>query len=397
MPEGVYAISESLSDIDYSNVEISGAGKSGIHNVGPLTTGTVIKWIGAAQSPGESMWKSAPVEGAGNQYLSCVKFKGFTMDCNGLAARGMDTRSHRDWDFDFSCFNATETGWYAGVVTTLGDPCDMQDGMGHYCGRQWEADGYGAYWAGTAAANFSKNKLDIEIAYKNTPAIYSVNCDNNTILKSRLVGHPVRLANRCWIMAGGPAGFNVVRDEVIIEHSGSDPIQASGTSDGFAYPSYSNRVTYYDEENSGHPDCFVLGTGATAWWGTKDTPAFDGDWEGFTVVPVPNTGAFTTIAGATGRTQLVPHGRWIYFAFQIVDKGSAGGNYIEVPLGFSITPDAASAFTGTMIGSDVNTVSVLIPAGGSSAFVTTAEGPMVFNNGDIYICEGFAETYAGGV
>jgi hypothetical protein len=50
-----------------------------------------------------------------------------------------------------------------------------------------------------------------------------------------------------------------------------------------------------------------------------------------------------------------------------------------------------------MIGSDVNTVSVLIPAGGSSAFVTTAEGPMVFNNGDIYICEGFAETYAGGV
>jgi hypothetical protein len=285
MPEGIYGCSIRLPDIDISFVDIQGAGKSGIHNVAPLTTGTVIKYIGSAMAPGEMMWKVAPVEGAGNQYLEGLTLKGFTLDGNALAARCFEIRSIRDYDFNFSCFNATEVACYTGVVNLLGDPCDMQDGHLEYCGRQWEANGESLVCDGTPTANVSKATFDVEIVYKNAVAIRQVNSDNNVWIRSRLYGHPARTVDKCWLMMGGDAPGNVVRDEVILDHVGSDPIHAMGTSEGFAYPSYSNRVTYFDEENSGHPDCFVLGTGARAWWGTKDTPTWDGDWEGFPVVP----------------------------------------------------------------------------------------------------------------
>lgn len=175
--DAIYACSAALPTINVSGVLIYGV-PGGSHDVGTFS-GTVIRAITGNSG---TMLTVAPDSGASNQGLHGWVIDGVTLDCAGVAARGLIVKSSRHFWLNTYVANATTDGLTLDVQTTLGESKDTQYGLINYRARQVETPGGVALRVtGDGAANTSFNLFNlVDIIHKDATGIIEVNADNNT-------------------------------------------------------------------------------------------------------------------------------------------------------------------------------------------------------------------------
>lgn len=289
-PAGVALVTAALPTINVPGVAIRGVGPSGNHDVGSVT-GTTIKYTGA---PGATMLTIAPNTGASAQRLAGNAFKGITLDCNGLAAKGLILKSCAYGEFDFTVYNPTSIGFELNVVSTLGEAKDTFRNRIRYTARCVESvDGIGMVLGGDTVANTCFNNFEyIDINHTNGLAIRCDNSDNNNWFDTRAFcgGSAVNSVE----FRGGATESVSSRGEVLYKLSVNRPVIARGTGT-YAWGSHNHRIFSIDKEN-GSPDPTVEAGASLSW---SDNGAANRPRRSYTPTlsaDNPGTGSFVLIS-----------------------------------------------------------------------------------------------------
>lgn len=340
---GVYRIAAALPTITASNVIIDCPGAD-IHDVGSITSGAVIKWVGAA---GATMLTVAPVTGASAQRMANLRLKGIAFDANNLAANCLVAKSLRNSVIDVAVVNPTAYGVTLGVVATLGEARDPQDNDIRIIARCVEAAGGCALTlTGDATANVSMNRIYVDGQHKNQSLVICVNSDNNdwTFFRAFMVGGGAA-SESCTLQGGASSGIEC-RSERFHFVTANKPFHAYGTGGAVPYTVAStNSRIYVLDKNNGTPDPLVE-PGASFYWQNDSTPFGDTPWEAFTTVVTPSAGAITAY---TATAKKLKRGRLIYGEMNIlITNAGTGSGFLNCTI-----PDAANAvFVGIINGQE---------------------------------------------
>jgi len=251
--------------INKPGIRLLGIGSSSSHDVvGNPGPGTILKWTGAA---GGTVMEIAPIEGAGNRRLDGIHLDGFSINSNGVAAKGLVIKSARKSYFDVSVFESTDTDIELGVVTTLGEATDIQENIFNIVARNINAGGDCLRLTGDTSANTSMNLFEVvSIVHKNGIGIVEENADNNTWLSTRVFRASGGTGNGIeW--QGGASAIEAARRENFIRLSSTGPIVVKGTP-AYTAPSTNINILWIDDGN-GTPDP-TIETGASAFFGTHE-------------------------------------------------------------------------------------------------------------------------------
>lgn len=257
---GIYCTTAELPTIDVGNLWLQGFG-AGIHDVGNIFDGPVIKWIGAS---GARMQLIAPGIGVTKQRLGGIQWNGICYDCNSLASIGLEVKSIRNSNIWVATANATAIGISLGVVSVLGEARDLQDCSLKLFTRQVEhRPGTGVVMSGDAGANVSFNEVFVESQHADGPAVICNNVDNNiwTTLRTNCIFGGT--STESISLLGGAIESESARLETFNKVSGNKPMHVYGTA-AYAYPSVNHWVDRLDTAN-GTPVPVVEVGGSIGW------------------------------------------------------------------------------------------------------------------------------------
>lgn len=380
-----YAISSPLPPITVSSTRILGAGAT-IHDVGPLFTGTVIKWVGAPSTDTIIRIESTP--GPSSQRVSDVQFSGIGLDCNsGAIDYGIVLSSVWDSDIDVAIANAGFTGFACNVVAPLGVDAVVQRNRIRLLSRQIEAPNAFCFTAGgNATSNFSKNEVWIDCVHSNLQAIYLSNSDNNDWYFSRTFKVPSGTAAESISCLGGPNLNERVRAERFWHLSSNLPLRAYGT-DSYPAPASSINIYNLDVEN-GTPNP-IVGVGATVFWKKDVTALDDTPWQTYTPTVSAASG---TLGTHTAEGWYIRRGNRVEIKIQIAiatNSTAAGSLNVSIPI-------TAVGFIGSMLcGRERITnkaVTAFVDGGGATAAnIVFYDGTYPGGNGYVLTFSGFYE------
>lgn len=281
-----YATSGALPTINVSGFSLQGYGPSSNHDVGAIN-GTCIK---AITNSGFTIQTVAPTEGASAQRLDGVRIEGISFDGNSKAAKGLVIKSVRNGTFTVYAQECTTTCYELGVVTTLGEACDLQDCVFRLYGSETTNTGNVIQITGNATANVSMNNfLDVDIVQKNAIGIISQNPDNNHWHKCRVFRAAGGSATVSIEWQGGATEPASTRWEVYDKLTTTVAAAARGTGDGYVVPAKNIKIGVLDVAN-GTP-APTVGTGASV----------DGVWLTWTPTVTSTAGTITTLGTVVAR------------------------------------------------------------------------------------------------
>lgn len=368
-----YAVTAPLPDINVSSVWIEGAGCE-IHDTGPLISGTVLRWSGAAGTNGPLI-KITAVSGASNQRISNVTFAGIGIDCvNGALLYGMEMYSARFCNIDVAIANAGFAGMQLGVVASLGEGKDLQRNNISLKSRQLEApNGFGMVLNGDAVSNVSMNRFWVDAQIANIQSIYCVNTDNNIWDYVRIFKTPSGTATEGVSLLGGAAVAEKSRAEIFNFYTANTPIHVYGSSGSpsFAFPSIGNMV-FLDKEN-GTPDPDIDAGGEIGIiYNTTELP--ENAWVDYTPTVTTSSG---TITAYTAKARYIKRGKLLTISvnISITNNGTgAGALLVTMPTATVGSVIGGTCLNGRERGILNATVTAYIDGGASTAEVTTYNG-----------------------
>lgn len=364
LPVGVIGISAELPQIDTSNVILIGAGCT-THDVGAIISGTYLKWVGASNPTGRGI-KIAPVEGAGNQHLSNVIWRGIGLDCDaGKLGYGIEWFSVRDGDLTTAVTNAAVFGVSLGCVSSLGEGKDTQRNIINVQSRQVEAPaGYGIGLDGVSDANTSLNRIFFEAVHANVPAAIVNNADNNTweLFRTFCVG----TATNCIELRGAATESVSARGEKFNKFSANLPAHIYGTED-YTYPSTNHRFDLDTDNGTPFP---TGGTGATFHVLNSTSGMPEDVGKAYTPSLAAGSGAFTS---ATAFGRYVRRGKVVDVTIEvsITTNGTAATSVIA-GLPFTAASPRSYYASGVEAAVTGNAVQGRIEPGGSTIVLQTA-------------------------
>lgn len=341
LPKKTYAISAVMPTINVSNVCIYGCGAE-IHDVGPLVTGTVLKWIGTPGTAGPLV-RITSISGATNQRVSHVTFSGIGIDCGtGAINYGIELNSVFSCTIDVVVANAALASMQIGVVASLGEAKDTQRCKIYLKARQIEApNGFGLVTNGDASANTSLNEFWCDIQHANAAAIYSSNSDNNDWRYVRTLKVPSGTATECVSLLGGPTDPERVRTERFHFLTCNVPLHAYGTG-SYAFGSVNSKIYCLDTQN-GSPSP-IIDPGASVLW-QKDTSALaDTAWVDYT----PSLSAISgSITSGTASGRYAKRGKVVTVNIRVsITTNGTGGGALGVSLPISSSGSIGARFYG---------------------------------------------------
>ena len=192
VPPGVYLISSTLL-INHSDIQLVGAGGATRQTQITLrSAATTLKWVGGTGA-GSTMVLLSSTAGASNLGVVRVGVSNMVLDGNYKSANVLGLLSVRFWTASDLTITGPGDGsgcFYSGVVATLGDVRDTQQGIMRNCCLNAcntllaEANtlAYGLYLTGDATANTSENVFEnLEIVHSKSPGIYLLtSADSNS-------------------------------------------------------------------------------------------------------------------------------------------------------------------------------------------------------------------------
>lgn len=375
-----YRIVAALPRITVSNVWIEGAGAE-IHDVGILLSGTVIAW-GGPISPTTNVCAISAVPGATNQRVANITFKGIGIDCNsGAAGCGLDVRSVRNSTVDVAVTNASVAGVNIGVLPShdgaspLGESSDTQRNFIRVLGRQIEAPaGHVLVVGGSAIANTSFNKFEVDCQHMNVSAIYCTNSDNNDWALVRCHKPATGSASESVALLGSDVASTRVRAERFHALSATVPLHAYGTggSSAFTFGSVDHTVFSFDAEN-GTPQP-IVDPGASVHWRFDKSALSDDSWRSYSPTITALSGTLGGVGNIVGSYRKM--GKVVEFKiqFRILANGT-GGTALVATLPLQSAPAlSGDTCTGTERALSGKACSGFIEAGANSISIRSFDG-----------------------
>lgn len=376
-----YSTSGQLPTINVSNVLVHGAGTE-IHDVGPLMTGTIIKWIGAANGIIQII---SSVAGASNAKIANIELLGIGYDCNsGTADYGLRIYSIRDSDIDTAIANAGQYGMSMNVVASLGEATDIQGCRIKLRGRQVEAAAGGCLLVGgDASGNVSMNHFWCDLQHKDGPAIVETNADNNDwwFIRTSKVGGGAATEAISWL--GAASEPISCREERIHFLTGNLTSHSYGTG---TYTVGANRIRIFCLDTGNSTPAPTVDTGSTVYWNRASTPFGDTPWVAYTPTITANAGTFTTVS-ATGRylqRGLIVH---VHITITITTNGTAA-TAILATLPITTTANAGGMFIGKETALTGNAITGIVTPSSTSLAIQTYNGGYPGANGAVITIDG---------
>lgn len=378
MPVGVYGFSSYLPNVDASNVWIEGAGCE-IHDVGSVLTGTVLKWLGGADSG--TGWTISPNIGGSSPRLANIKLRGFGIDCTGGGGLdyGIKILSIHDSDIELTCIEAGGAAVTMGVASSLGESADFQRNNVKIQLRQVIAvNGVGLRVVGSSSANPSMgSRWEVDGQHHTAPLIVMENCDNNDwdFIRAYRVGGGA--AAYSVAILGGPTSGERARGERLNRVIATVPVRLFGTGEHYGsgsdylYPA-KDIFMRIDTENGTPPP--IVGTGCTYSMEYLYTDGPEDPSVTFTPTLASVSGSFTS---ATAIGKYSRRGKLVKVTAQvsITTNGSAAGGIVlglpfarggtdpgEIVRGFDRSTGSGVEVRG-YLQSGGTTVTLLTPAG----------------------------------
>lgn len=252
------AISSQVTN-NANNVQvICPSGEDSFHNNGAQTpAGTTFRWTGSA---GGTMFQWSPVNGTAT-YQVAGGLIGCNLDGQSSAAIGLEVLSHRHGHFEVYTKNFTSEAVHVGVVASItNDPADAQENDFRLSIDQRATTGMALLCDGTATANCSHNRFNIDADVLNGQGVVLAAADNNWLRvrvfrANTFTGTPNDLEFRGGDSIGLAARNNII-DMITAGSSGvnANAIYARGTESGYGAASHDNLINMLDETNA-TPDC----------------------------------------------------------------------------------------------------------------------------------------------
>jgi hypothetical protein len=378
-----YATTAALPAINVSNVIVMGQGAA-IHDVGPLITGTVIKYTGAA---GATVQTITSTSGGSNAKVSNITYTGIGIDCNSLADYGLRILSIKDSVIDVSIANAKVYGMTLNVVASLGEAADLQRNKIRYSSRQVEYTAGGClHLGGSATANVSMNDFWFDGQHMNVAAITEANVDNNDWWYVRTYRPPSGTATEAISWLGGTSEPVSCREERFHFLSSNLTSQAYGTG---VYTVGADRIRVFCLDTGNGTPAPTVQTGASVYWNRASTPFGDVPWVTYTPTITASSGTFTSVS-ATGR--YLQRGRIVHveMGITITTNGTAAGAILAT------LPIANSASVSYVLaGKEFNLtgfmVCGLVSASSSTLSIQKYDGTYLGSNGSQFAISGSYE------
>lgn len=327
-----YAISGALPQVTVSGFTLRGFGPSSNHDVGVMN-GTVLK---AITNSGFTMLTVAPTEGASAQRLDGVCIEGISFNCNALAAIGLLVKSVHNGTFNNYYEEATSAGLELGVVTTLGEACDLQDCVFRVYGRNINTTGRVLKLSGTSSANVSLNYFpSVDVEHKDATAIVNQNPDNNCWGVVRVYRHAGGTATNSIEWQGGATATQCSRFEVYEKLTTTVAAIAKGTGT-YTVGAHDILIKTLDSENNTPTP--TVETGASV----------AGVWISFTSTISASVGTITTKSAAAFYKIDPNDPKVVYIRIAItVTTNGTGSGILQATMPFTAANDSVS---GSMAG-----------------------------------------------